>query len=197
MLVSNSLPNINSQHTQVKQKNVSPFKKSICGDIFGSSMLDNDNSMLGMMYRSRVHKKKTALNGDKNIVEEERFDDILKDEKIPDAIDVFDGSSDSDNETADIINPRHRLALTIRNWSVHPENDSQIIEEGAVHALIALAGTEDHHIKQCCASALYHLSCRPKNRSELISLGSATGVITIALSVRHWLVQCSCVFFSL
>jgi hypothetical protein len=185
---SNSLPAINSsrqnQPTSHPVIQTSPFARKICGDIFGGSML-GDGSMLGMLYRSRVEKK-MVRNRVTNTMDEETPGTKVHEEKITETIDVFDGSSDSENETEEVINPRHRLALTIRNWSVYPENDEHIIQEGAVHALIALAGTEDHHIKQCCASALYHLSCRPQNRAELISLGSATGVITIALSVRHW-----------
>ena len=107
-------------------------------------------------------------------------------------MDILDGSSDSENEGDEISNPRHRLALTIRNWSYNESNDEYLLSEGAVHALIALAGSEDHRIKQCCASALYQLSCRKKNRSELLSLGSATGVITIAMSVRHWKIAKLC-----
>ena len=161
----------------------SPFKKKICGDIFGTSM-SGDNSMLGMLYRSRVQEallKKKVVNR-----QEDRSDEKSNDDVSLNSADIFDESSDSDNGADEAINPRHRLALTIRNWSVNEENDQYIIREGAVHALIALAGSEDHRIKQCCASALYHLSCRKHNRAELLSLGSATGIITIAMSARHW-----------
>ena len=162
---------------------VSPFKKKICGDIFGTSM-GGDNSMLGMLYRSRVQEK--SIKHKKSINRDERLDDDAIEDHSTEAIDILDGSSDSENEVDEVINPRHRLALTIRNWSVNADNDEYLLQEGAVHALIALAGTEDHRIKQCCASALYHLSCREGNRAELMSLGAATGVITIAMSVRHW-----------
>jgi hypothetical protein len=162
---------------------ISPFKKKICGDIFGSSM-GGDNSMLGMLYRSRVQEK--MMKNTKSTRRDERSEDITVEDRSVEPIDVLDGSSDSENEVDEVINPRHRLALTIRNWSVNADNDEYLLQEGAVHALIALAGTEDHRIKQCCASALYHLSCREANRAELMSLGAATGVITIAMSVRHW-----------
>lgn len=181
--------NKSSHGKKVVHTAANPFKKKLCGDIFGSSML-GENSMLGMLYRSRIEKSsmlKAHLDrGDDNSTE------TGDDEKAQENNDIFDGSSDSENENEEAMNPRHRLALTIRNWSVNPENDDYLIKEGAVHALIALAGTDDHHIKQCCASALYHLSCRHTNRTELISLGAATGVIVIALAVRHWKIAKLC-----
>lgn len=141
--------------------------------------------MLGMLYRSRVQEK-LMKNTKGSTRHENMMDDVITEDRSIEPIDIIDGSSDSENEVDEVINPRHRLALTIRNWSVNPSNDDYLMQEGAVHALIALAGTEDHRIKQCCASALYHLSCRESNRAELMSLGAATGVITIAMSVRHW-----------
>jgi hypothetical protein len=167
----------------------SPFKKKICGDIFGTSM-GGDNSMLGMLYRSRVQEK--MMKNASTIRRDDKLDENSTEDRLVEHADVFDGSSDSENEIEEVINPRHRLALTIRNWSVNPMNDEYLLQEGAVHALIALAGTDDHRIKQCCASALYHLSCREKNRGELMMLGSATGVITIAMSVRHWKIAKLC-----
>lgn len=163
------------------------FKKKICGDIFGSSM-GGENSMLGMLYRSRVQEK--LIKSIKK--DEDRSEETLVESKSTENIDVLDGSSDSENEGDEIANPRHRLALTIKNWSYNEANDEYLLTEGAVHALIALAGSEDHRIKQCCASALYQLSCRERNRSELLNLGSATGVITIAMSVRHWKIAKLC-----
>ena len=161
----------------------SPFRKKICGDIFGTSMTGN-NSMLGMLYRSRIQEGllKSTMASSK----EEGAEEGSSGETLSNVVDILDGSSDSDNDVDEHMNPRQRLALTIRNWSVSPENDQYLIREGAVHAIIALAGTEEHRIKHYCASTLYHLSSRPANREELLSIGAATGVITIAMAVRHW-----------
>jgi hypothetical protein len=106
--------------------------------------------------------------------------------------DVVDSGSESDNDIKEEMNSRQQLAMTIRNWSVIPENDAYILKEGAVHALIALAGVEDPFIKKCCASSLFHLSSRAENHADLLSFGAATGVITISMQVRSWKIAKLC-----
>jgi len=140
--------------------------------------------MLGMLYRSRIqeslHKATTLSSREEHSVVGKQGEEVANN------FEAIDGSSESDNDVDEHMNSRQRLALTIRNWSVIPENDAYLLREGAVHAIIALAGTDDHRIKQYCASTIFHLSSRATNRKELLSLGAATGVITIAMSVRHW-----------
>ncbi len=46
-----------SKGSKNKTKNI--FRKKLCGDIFGSSM-NGENSMLGMLYRSRVQEAATT-----------------------------------------------------------------------------------------------------------------------------------------
>lgn len=166
------------------------FTRNICGDIFGSSMT-GENSMLGMLYRSRIQEKllKSTISAS---VEDDSDKTSLNEEMMNSVDNDIDGSSDSDNDVDDEMNPRQRLALTIRNWSAKAENDLYLLKEGAVHAIIALAGIEDHRIKLYCASTLYHLSSRAENREELLSLGAATGVITITMHVRHWKIAKLC-----
>ena len=94
-----------------------------------------------------------------------------------------DENSDSENETRLLktMNPKQQLAITIKNWSVFPENDEHLIKEGAVYALIALSHIDDTTIRRCCASAFYQLSSREKNREELLSIGITNGVTTLAI----------------
>eukprot|EP01041_Mallomonas_annulata_P005817 gene5817-11737_t len=168
---------------------VSAFKKKICGDIFGTSMT-GDNSMLGMLYRSRIQE--SLLNASSSQAHDDKLEESSTSDIMSNAVDIIDDSSDSDNDFSEAMNPRQRLALTIRNWSTTEENDEYLLKEGAVHAIVALAGTEDHRIKLYCASALYHISSREANREELLAVGASTGVITIAMSVRHWKIAKLC-----
>ena len=80
-----------------------------------------------------------------------------------------DGTTMHDEEDADIkeeemltanVNPKQRLAITVKNWACMPENDDHLLNEGAVEALIMLSTADDKKIKQSCAGAYYHLSSR-------------------------------------
>lgn len=72
-----------------------------------------------------------------------------------------------------------------------PENDHDIIHEGAVYALIALCYVEDSSIRRCCATSFYHLSSREVNREPLLNMGVTTGVVTLAMQARKWFVSTS------
>lgn len=177
--------------SNINQKRLTnPFKKQIVGDVFGSRS-GAELSMLGLMYRSRVEERKMHVQ--ENVIEENHSDEASVAGRSNNSIDVHD------NEVHDIViddlstlNPRQQLAVTIRNWTKIPENDAFIIQEGAIHALIALAGIDDALIKDCCANALYMLSSRPSNREELLSLGAATGVITLSMQIRSWRIAKLC-----
>lgn len=171
-----------------------PFKKAIMGDVFGTQRLNGDSnrSMLGMMYRARVQENLLLNRNNKSHLDDkgDNDDDALAGESTE--IDITESDNESDDAVQESMNPRQQLASTIRNWSVTPENDGYIIAEGAVHALIALAGLEDNHVKKCVVSALYHLSLRPHNRQSLLHLGAATGVITISMNVNRWKIAKLC-----
>lgn len=93
-------------------------------------------------------------------------------------IDDDDGGN-VDDEITSKLDPKQRLALTVRNWSVIPENDEHVLNEGAIEALIALSALEDVKIKKACSGAFYHLSRRERNRAKLISLGAVAGIVSV------------------
>ena len=184
-------------YAAMEPKGKNPFKKAIMGDIFGSNEEMNKNSLLGMMYNSRIqdseleHLKRIGTDGGGQL------NDTLKQKKganVEESASIFEDGSDEDEEVMDVLNSKQQLALTIRNWSVMPENDDHLIGEGAVHALIALAGTDDNFIKKCCATALCNLSSREANRQKLLDIGSANGVIQIAMGTRNWKIAKLCAY---
>lgn len=166
-----------SKNGQAVLKNV--FKKSFCGDIFGSA--SGDGSMLGMMYRSR-----TRHHGAPIIQRNDSVDDLDEVEAEVAAALTNDNGDSSGEESDEPVrpNPRQNLARTINNWTTTHTNDTHVIREGGVHALIALAGFEDPGIKKWVSGALFNLSQREGNRVELISVGATTGVVTIAMHAR-------------
>ncbi len=144
--------------------------------------------MLGLMYRSRVLKKSRHIQN--SVIGEVRIGGGASvTGSTADMTETIDSGEDSDDDHLESMNSKQQLARTIRNWSVMPENDDHIIQEGAVHALIALTGVEDTMVRKCCASALFNLSSRKKNRHELIALGAATGAITLSMGVKSWYVM--------
>jgi hypothetical protein len=164
------------------------FRRPIVGDLF-SNNTGTESSLLGLMYRSRVEMKK-ATDVQKNSINAVKYGgDISLTGSTAEISDFADSGDDSDDDRVETMSSKQQLAVTIRNWSMMPENDEHIIREGAAHALIALAGIEDPMIRKCCAVALYNLSSRPANRNELISLGAATGAITLTMSVKSWYVE--------
>lgn len=163
-----------------------PFKRDLFGDVFGT----HTDSLLGTMYRSRVQEsiyvKKQGATG--LAMGEEKLDGEdarLRKEGSLDSLSMVEEEEEGEPEAMEGMNSRQQLATTIRNWSLMPENDEYIIREGAVHALIALSGMDDAHIKKCCATALFHLSERPANRVALLKLGAPSGIITIAMQVYN------------
>lgn len=180
------LPSMKPIPNSLQRRNnivVNPFKKPIMGDIFGSNS-GPERSMLGLMYRSRIEERKANIQA--KFVEDQAEGESSVLGNSYNAFDVIESGSDSDSENLDKLNPKQQLAITIRNWSLIAENDDHLIQEGAVHAIIALAGVDDHLVKKCCASALYQLSSRPQNREQLLALGAASGVITLSMQVRSW-----------
>ena len=172
-----------------------PFDKNIFGDVFGVNERMNSNSILGMMYNSRLQRedieslRRLGEGGTPQDSAREK-DRGLKDTE--ESTSVFEDGSDDEPEVLESLNSRQQLALTIRNWSVIDKNDAHLIQEGAVHALIGLAGLDDNFIKKCCATALNNLASRKDNRGQLLKLGAATGVIQIAMSVRDWKIAKLC-----
>lgn len=189
--------NMEDLYAALDNKAKNPFKKAIMGDIFGSNEEMTRNSLLGMMYNSRIqeseldHLKRIGKDGGADMGETVQ----KKGENVEESTSVFeDGSDEEEEETMDVLNSKQQLALTIRNWSIMPENDDHLISEGAVHALIALAGTDDNFIKKCCATALCNLSSRPANRQKLLDIGSANGIIQIAMGTRNWKIAKLCAY---
>lgn len=161
------------------------FKKAIMGDIFGTN---SSGSMLGMMYHSRT--KLGELNYSKGEASSDKIE-VKEKTEIKETLDAS-FSSGSENDEPEMLNPRQQLAVTINNWSTHPENDAKLIKEGGVHALIALAGFDDSGLKKCVANALYNLSSRTENRVELLNIGGATGVVSVTMNARTWKIARLC-----
>jgi hypothetical protein len=183
---------LDKQGSNAKLRPVSPeivpiaaFKKAIMGDIFSSQRMGD--TMGGLMYRSRVIERESSnskLKSEEKVKEETSFIDSMVS-----SVEVEDTDSDSDNELRMLkrMNPKQQLALTIKNWSVSPENDAHLIKEGAVYALIALSSIDDTSIRRCCASSFFHLSSRAANREELLAIGTTVGIVKLAtLYGRSW-----------
>lgn len=175
-------------------KGKSPFDNPIFGDIFSAHDKMHENSLLGMMYHSRIQE--SAIEALKRIGKDGEQDrtattthDVLKTE---DSLSMIEEQSDEDPESLVSLNSRQQLALTIKNWSFMADNDKHLIEEGAVHALIGLAGLDDNFVKKCCATALCNLAERVENREALLKLGAASGTIQIAKSNRTWRIAKLC-----
>ena len=176
--------NASSKHdetpTAVAVKDVFSGKK-LFGDLFGSS-----TSFESLGYRSRV-----GLIGEPTGAHSEsskKAEELEKELQINSAnsigsLEDFRSDSESDNEIDAQLTPKQQLARTIRNWCVMAANDTRVIYEGGVHALIQLSSTDDQLVKKSCASAFYHLSTRESNRANLVNLGAVTGVIAIAMQV--------------
>jgi hypothetical protein len=162
------------------------FEKKLVG--FHFATLDEDQSLLGMLYHSRIPLSEANARGD--------IEDSHANLNPIEVASVFgskfsSGPDDSDDdEENDVLptdsNPRQQLAHTVSNWSRIPENHKAILQEGAVHAIIALTGTDDFKIKKSCIRALYHLSLQSGNRKELIGLGGAGGVIAAGNNMNKW-----------
>ena len=166
------------------------FNRHICGDIFGSSTGD---SLLGLMYRARMSE---SMGAPSSSVQGEENDDVsTTGEDSVTTIEIIDDSDDEADDLNQHNNARQQLALTIRNWSKHRENHDHIMKEGAVQALIALAGVDDQVVKKACGSAFTSLSSVEGNRFTLIKLGAGTGVKSIQIrggGIRRWSVAKSC-----
>lgn len=173
-----------------------PFQKPIVGDLFGVNDSMNANSILGMMYHSRIQEgeieqlKRLGKDG----VQQDTATVDKKGLGVEDPASYFEDGSDEEEENIEILNSRQQLALTIRNWSATEENDDHLLDEGAVHALIGLAGMDDNFIKSCCATALCNLSSRKKNREKLLGIGSASGIVQIAMATRNWKIAKLCAY---
>ncbi len=158
---------------------ISAFKKAIVGDIFGSQ-----DSLAGLMYRSRVIERDMSVK-----IKEDKIEEMEMIDSVTSSVEVAESESESDNELKQLkrMNPKQQLAVTIKNWSVSPENDRNLIKEGAVYALIALSSIDDSSIRRCCASSFHNLSSRASNREELLSIGTTVGVVKLAtLHGRSW-----------
>ena len=155
--------------------------KKLFGDLFGSS-----TSFESLGYRSRVgligEPTGAAYESSKKAEELEKEMQINSQGSIG-SFDDFRSDSESENEIDAQLTPKQQLARTIRNWCVIAANDTRVIYEGGVHALIQLSSTDDQLVKKSCASAFYHLSTRENNRANLVNLGAVTGVIAIAMQV--------------
>lgn len=167
----------------------SGFKKNIMGDVFGS-INDSKASMLGMLYRSRIQGGNKSKNKGHHSIDD--IDESSVTSQIEENVDLVDDiesdHSDLENENDIAMNPKLRLATTIKNWTLKPENDRMILQEGAVHALVALTSIDDSRIKFACATALHNLACRDENRQDFLAIGGAVGVSTICKNVRNWYV---------
>lgn len=171
----------------------SGFKKNIMGDVFGS-INDSKASMLGMLYRSRIQGGNKSKNKGQSSIDD--TDEASVTSQIEESIDLADDiesdQSDLEKDDENNMNPKLRLATTIKNWTLKPENDKMILQEGAVHALVALTSIDDARIKFACATALHNLAAREVNRHDFLSIGGCVGISTICKNIRNWKVAKLC-----
>jgi hypothetical protein len=171
-----------------------PFQKSLFGDVFGTRSLGDSRSMLGILYRARVHEN-THLKKRENAADDVSADVATNEiDSHINFADAMESDDDEDMELSSDMNSRLQLATTLRNWSAIENNNQYVIKEGGVHALFALASVDDLAIKRCVASAFYHLSCRKENRQDLITLGAVQGVINTTQGQRSWKTAKLCAF---
>ena len=185
-------PMLRSRRASVFQ--VKGRQKTICGDIFGSSPVSDKTQLSGMLFESRVLAIDSSKRMKKKVEafeEEERKTEEVEDLGLH-KIDVDDKDDTEGEELTAKWNPKQQLALTIRNWTLTPENDEHLIAEGAVQALVTLSSLDDQKIKKCCAGAFYYLSTRAVNRAEVLNLNGAAGVAQVTLSVKQWIVAKYC-----
>jgi vacuolar protein 8 len=76
-------------------------------------------------------------------------------------------------------------AACVRNVSIHPENESPIIETGFLNPLIALLSFEENEEVQCHAiSTLRNLAASSeKNKGQIIKAGAVTKIKELVLNV--------------
>lgn len=189
------MPNANKKQAFdiTEPETSSPFKKALFGDIFGTARHTEERGLLAIMYRARVQEA-SASKKQSNLLDE--VSSNAQTSRVGSAANVADAfesdSEESDSDVTSDMHHRQQLAMTVRNWSSLEQNDSFIIHEGAVHALVALAGIDDNKIRRCVASALLNLASRKQNREELIHLGAGSGIIAIATQVRSWKIARLC-----
>ena len=66
---------------------------------------------------------------------------------IPTSLTIGEDSQGISNN----MNPKQQLAITIKNWANIPDNDENLLNEGAVEALNDLSTLDDEKIKKNCA----------------------------------------------
>ena len=130
---------------EIFSKRIKIFKKSICGDLFGSSTIGGmlfKSKFIGISPKQEAHSmaslSEASSNGESSRLKRENT-----------------VSLEEDNESADRmshkLNPKQQLAITLKNWSAIPANDAHLIAEGGIEALVALSSVEDFKIKKSCA----------------------------------------------
>ena len=159
------------------------FKKSLFGDKFGTHTSSEYYSE-ALMYRARIMDR---VKESKQVTEEKQ-EDFSQTGSVNSGLDAGESDSDSDNDFKQLrtMNPKQQLAFTIKNWSDSPANDNDIINEGAVYALIALTHVEETSIRRWCATSFYRLASRENNRRRLLNIGVTTGVVSLAMQVKKW-----------
>lgn len=153
------------------------FKRHLCGDIFGSSILNADTSLAGMIFKSKMSPGGRSKRNSSGEEPDRRKDKVENQKSI--SHDIKQAVLEVENESLDkmshSLNPRQQLAMTIRNWANIPENDVNLISEGAIDALIQLSSIEDYKIKKSCAAAFHALSSRAINRPALVNKSVTNG----------------------
>lgn len=149
--------------------------------------MSGNKALAGLLYRARIVEPVDRVINVKNGEEKVGGEYSTRDSTVS-SIEIADSDSGSDNDFQSLkrMNPKQQLAMTVKNWTLQPENDKHVIQEGAVYALIALAVVDDPLIRRCCASSFYHLSSRERNRKDLLTIGTTTGVITLSMQSRSW-----------
>ena len=94
--------------------------------------------------RPRDEKAKNGLNNTENL---DPQSGKLPHNHVPTALTIGDDS----HGLTDSMNPKQQLAITIKNWAHIPDNDENLLGEGAMPALNELSSIDDGKIKKNCA----------------------------------------------
>ena len=147
-------PKENSNIASRPSLRIKVFEKPICGDIFCSSPESNRTSIVGMTFKSKMPSYRELISkSDQNKENMHTNINKVSPTRRKTSVDMLD--EDCSEVMDNSLDPKQQLALTIKNWSNIPANDENLLNEGALEALISLSGNDDFKIKKCCAGCCH------------------------------------------
>lgn len=148
------------------------------------------SSMFLMRFSKWDTEKKKAKDGDRDRMDdqsgsEEDFSVSFKEEEKLNAVSTTSSSGGQHVEKT------RRFAMSLATLSSKPEKRVNIVDEGAIPALIEMCGIRDNIIERCCATAFSFLAKEAKIRGRMIEAGAFGALMNLATS-PSWLVKTDC-----